>query len=276
MGNIYKITNTLNGKIYIGQTQFTTEIRWKEHARNFTVLRDTMPIHLAMYKYGPKHFIVETVEECDNNHLDEREQFWIAHYNTYNDGYNATIGGDGAIKFDTTQIREQWDNGSSVQEIAMLFKCERHTVAKHLKSTGITEQELKGRGAGRKVCQYTLKGEFVSEYDSISAAARDFNVESIGNIRNACVGIHPSAYNFLWCYADETDRIPDKVARYTKTGKGALKRVGQYDLDGNLINTYGSCREAARSINAPYHVGINSCCLHRQKTAYGYKWEYID
>jgi hypothetical protein len=66
------------------------------------------------------------------------------------------------------------------------------------------------------------------------------------------------------------------VENYKKTGKGSLKEVEQYSLDGEYIQTFNSCREAARSINAPYHVGINSCCLGKQKTAYGYKWKYKD
>ena len=53
-----------------------------------------------------------------------------------------------------------------------------------------------------------------------------------------------------------------------------MKMVEQYSLDGEYIQTFSSCREAARSIGAPYHIGINSCCHGKQKTAYGFKWKY--
>jgi len=35
MGEIYKITNKINGKVYIGQTKYTTEVRWESHMREF-------------------------------------------------------------------------------------------------------------------------------------------------------------------------------------------------------------------------------------------------
>lgn len=273
MGTIYKITNLANNKIYVGQTRRESKERWAEHKKNFVSLQDTMAIHYAMQKYSKDDFVFEEIERCENNILDEREIYWIAYYNSYEEGYNCTPGGQNLPKVDYSKILTLWQEGKKLDEICQALSVERHTAAKALKSFDITEIEIKTRSLGRPVEKYSLQGEFIERYDSISAAAREFN-SNVGNIRLCCTRTHPSAYNFLWKYEDDPTPITEWVKHFKKTGKGMQKSVEQYDLNDNYIKTYASCREAARSINAPYHVGINACCLGRQKTAYGYKWKY--
>ena len=103
---IYKITNVINGKIYIGQS-INILNRWIQHRCS----NDNMPIHRAMRKYGVDNFILEILEECDRTELDEREIYWIGYYDGYNDinCYNATRGGEGAshpIKLSDSEVLE--------------------------------------------------------------------------------------------------------------------------------------------------------------------------
>ena len=93
VGIIYKITNLINGKIYVGQTRRTLEERIGEHKRHKNGL-----IGLAIKKYGWKNFKVEVLEECtSSDQLNEREIFWIAKLNCkIPNGYNKTDGGDGS------------------------------------------------------------------------------------------------------------------------------------------------------------------------------------
>ena len=51
-------------------------------------------------KYGIKHFSIEQIEECPDEILSNREIYWIKFYDTYNNGYNATLGGEGCPKYD--------------------------------------------------------------------------------------------------------------------------------------------------------------------------------
>ena len=90
-GKIYKITNLVNGKIYVGQTQRDVEQRFKEHMR-----ADSL-IGKAICKYGLKNFKCEILEECDTiEELNEREIFWIKELNCkVPNGYNLTDGGHG-------------------------------------------------------------------------------------------------------------------------------------------------------------------------------------
>jgi hypothetical protein len=48
-----------------------------------------------MNKYGNEHFHIEEVEECPLEILSEREKYWIKYFFSYENGYNATMGGDG-------------------------------------------------------------------------------------------------------------------------------------------------------------------------------------
>ena len=93
MGKIYKVTNNINKKIYIGQTIQDENIRWNHHMREALNGSDTK-FHRALRKYGKDGFIWEVIEEVDNDKLNEREIYWISYYNSYKQGYNSTTGGD--------------------------------------------------------------------------------------------------------------------------------------------------------------------------------------
>lgn len=85
---IYKITNLVNSKIYIGQ----------DKRNNPNYLGSGKILHLAFKKYGTENFIKEIIEECESKeHLDERERYWINFYKSTdrNIGYNIALGGDG-------------------------------------------------------------------------------------------------------------------------------------------------------------------------------------
>lgn len=89
MIGIYKITNKINGKSYIGQS-IDIKRRWREH-RNSEGL-NTNPLYLDFKKYGIKNFNFEILEICNVDELDDKEILWIDRFNTYNNGYNLTKG----------------------------------------------------------------------------------------------------------------------------------------------------------------------------------------
>ena len=92
MAYIYKITNDINDKVYVGKTEFSIEKRFKEHCRDaFKERNEKRPLYSAIKKYGVEHFHIELVEETDNPN--EREIYWIEVLEGYTKGYNATLGG---------------------------------------------------------------------------------------------------------------------------------------------------------------------------------------
>ena len=88
---VYKITNRLNGKLYVGQTRQPIEKRFLQHAKARTPLDD------AMRNCGLENFTIEVIEECETQEqANKRERFWIRVLNCkMPNGYNRSSGGKG-------------------------------------------------------------------------------------------------------------------------------------------------------------------------------------
>ena len=96
MAFLYKITNILNNKCYIGWTNRNIQERWQEHQTDALRVRDNRKFYNAIRKYGITNWTVEKLLET--NTTDEakiKEIELISFYNSYHKGYNATKGGDG-------------------------------------------------------------------------------------------------------------------------------------------------------------------------------------
>ena len=132
-GFIYKITNKLNNKVYIGQTIQKPIERFYQHcAKKCDKYILNMVIHKAIFKYGKDNFTFEVIEEVPKQQLNEREEYWIKYYNSYTDGYNSTKGGQDGIKLfknlDTESIVREYKSGKSLREIGRLFNVDKQTI----------------------------------------------------------------------------------------------------------------------------------------------------
>lgn len=93
-GRIYKITNNINGKLYIGQTIYPLSYRYTNHLSDARNGRG-YAMASAIRKYGQNNFKIELVEECDEDQLNDLEVKYIKQYNSVTpNGYNLTHGGD--------------------------------------------------------------------------------------------------------------------------------------------------------------------------------------
>lgn len=96
MQGIYIIKNNINNKVYIGQSVNILQ-RWYKHrssARCPSSLEYNSQLHTAMREFGIENFYYEILEEIPlKEELDEREKYWIKYYNSFKNGYNASIGG---------------------------------------------------------------------------------------------------------------------------------------------------------------------------------------
>ena len=132
-GFIYKITNKLNNKVYIGQTIQKPIERFYQHcAKKCDKYILNMVIHKAIFKYGKDNFTFEVIEEVPKQQLNEREEYWIKYYNSYTDGYNSTKGGQKGNKpfknIDNKAIIEQYQQGKSLRTIGKMFNIDKATV----------------------------------------------------------------------------------------------------------------------------------------------------
>lgn len=123
MIGIYKITNKINGNSYIGLS-VDIKRRWRAHRQRY---KDEFNkeyekiLYKAFRKYGIENFEFSILEECPLEKLREREKYWIAYFDTYHHGYNATEGGEDILPMsgekhpnhkltenDVIYIRELW------------------------------------------------------------------------------------------------------------------------------------------------------------------------
>ncbi len=93
---IYKITNKINGKCYVGQTTKSIEQRWKAHCWQCN-FNNNMIIYRAIKKYGKENFSIEKICDCQNQkELNESEVKYIKYFDTMcPNGYNLCGGGGG-------------------------------------------------------------------------------------------------------------------------------------------------------------------------------------
>jgi group I intron endonuclease len=118
MAIIYKITSPL-GKVYVGAT--TSEMRFRKATHKYCskINRGHNVLHRDMSKQGFDNFNFEVLEECSDEQRFAKERFWIAKLDSYNSGYNKTIGGlgpsgmrvtDELRKMRSKESKDKWAN----------------------------------------------------------------------------------------------------------------------------------------------------------------------
>lgn len=216
MGYIYKITNTVNGKIYIGQTRKAVKTRWTNHvtcAKKKSHKDYNIPFHNAIRKYGREAFQVDTIEECDNSLLNDREIYWIGHFqsNDKSKGYNLSLGGLGQSRYADDELLSLWNDGLSFEEISKQIGICRFVLSERLKALGVTDKEIKERGYmvvskknGREIHQYTVDGGYVASYPSVNAASKAIGYS---NVSFATRKPNYIAGGYRWSY-EKYDSLP--------------------------------------------------------------------
>lgn len=219
---IYKYQNSINQKIYIGKAQDIAQ-RVRDHRYNASnPKRDNCVFHKALRKYGEENFIFEIVEECDKSILDEREQYWIAYYNSQlPNGYNMTSGGDGGqgelFRKPVMQYSllgdfiKEYESASEAARQLDVFKSNLTAACR-----GETSQcggfqwkykddprEIKpiAKANGKLVAQYDKNNTFIKIYTSAKEAS-DITGIGVGSIRHCCNGRSKSAGGYIFKYLE--------------------------------------------------------------------------
>ena len=211
MGYIYKITNDINDKVYIGKTEFDIEKRFQEHCRDSLKDRnEKRPLYNAMNKYGIEHFKIEEIEQC--NDIENREKYWIEYYDSYNNGYNATLGGDGKTLINYDLVVEKFKKGMTITEISNELHHDIGQLSKILKTKGITSGEIKEQSKTQRKSLIMLDKKTLQEiksFNSVAEAAQycidnQLSKDTINgisaHISQCCNGIRKTAYKYKWKY----------------------------------------------------------------------------
>ena len=130
MIGIYKITNKITNKSYVGQSN-DIKRRFQEHCNKGKTSR--IPLDQDILQLGSDNFYLEVLEECSVEELNEKETYWITKLNTVNNGYNQNYGGQTNLigelnpksklsEEDIVKIRQAYANHKSQKETYEFYK----------------------------------------------------------------------------------------------------------------------------------------------------------
>lgn len=226
---VYKITNNITNKCYIG-VSIHIEQRWKEHKNN----KGSKKLYEDFLKYGLDNFSFEIIEECTEEELYMKEVEWIDFYGSYENGYNQNPGGENnnlqAILATRKNIYCYDLNGNFIKAYNSLMDAERDTgipntniskaargidrvvaggfqwryiysdsIEPYKRTCRFKEKPIHNQ---KQVDQYDLENNYIQTFTSIKEAANTTgaNYNSIGMV---CNGKRKTAGGFLWKFHQE-------------------------------------------------------------------------
>lgn len=240
MPEIYKITNKINDKTYVGQTKNSLEKRKPYHLQSVNH-NSKYPIHCAIRKYGIENFLFETIELCDESELNKKEIFWIKELNSLcQNGYNIRNGGRGKQPEDLKlRIRES---------------------LKHRRNPTL---------------QFNPKtGKIINEFVSLCEASRQLGIarENLSSCTKNYTKRTNKGFGFI--YKEDYKNLKDKSQLIIKNWKPIGKRgraVYGINDNGDKIN-FDFIVDAAKFINGKHSDIIGS--IKNGHKCKNYKWYY--
>ena len=170
MGFIYKITNQINNKVYIGQTITPIKQRMYKHYSN--AKKAKTGIDFAINKYGKENFLVEEICKCKNEELDDLEKFYIQKYNSYYNGYNLTMGGQDtttSLQLNKNEVIEKYLELKNVKQTADFFHCCEKTISNLLHQNNIEIKRYNVENLNTRInCKKIKIIELDKDFDSIT------------------------------------------------------------------------------------------------------------
>ena len=185
---IYKITNTINNKCYIGQTIKTAEERWKEHKTHAFGSHpndQNKTLYKAIRKYGIENFTFEVLQDNIETfeQLDKAEIYWIDFYNSFVKGYNETFGGQQYHEIlPNKEIIEDYYKTRSARKTALNFGIDHSIVDDILNQNNIPRFSFR-QAAGKRI--KISKDDFEKIFDSVKDCAEWFIKNNIPRTKSA-------------------------------------------------------------------------------------------
>jgi group I intron endonuclease len=250
---IYKITNKINGKLYIGETaEKNPQTRWAGHLYTIRKGKGCPLLGAAFKKYGEENFIFEVIHECAKEERFNIEKQKIIEYNTLvPNGYNATLGGMGGG-----------------------FKGKKHS-----------EETKKKMAASTSAIHAALSVERKEELHKLRIIrSKNLNkgVEFREKMRNLNLGKKLSEETRSKISESLKSKSKSKYKSYTEERKANISKkiteirgvkIAQYTNKGEFIKTYPSIKSASIELGIP---SIQAALKGTMKTAGGFIWKRVE
>lgn len=248
MFTLYKITNSINDKVYIGQTKQALNTRWVGHQSSAN--RDSLQaIHCAMRKYGIENFSIDAIAYAKNlEEANEMEKQLIISNNSLvtQNGYNIKEGGGRA------------------SYCISIPKTDEHK----------EKLQIAHRKNAKPIVQYNWRtGEVIKVWVGFKEARRNGYSGNIQKMVKSDKG-YGFAYDSGWAYLSlwnekDTNYFIDPAATPWNG-----KRVFCYTKDGELVKEYSTLKEAAEDLGLKSPTAIGNCLKGRSKTCAGFAWRW--
>jgi group I intron endonuclease len=251
MGYIYKLTSPY-GKTYIGQTIRPIKERLEEHRKGRS--KGCRAIYNAIKYHGWENFDKEWYEVLDDD-LNFYEEMLVALLGTLSpSGYNLKEGGGskGKMSEESKQKNRKAHIGKT------LSKEHKQKIGDGQRGNPKSKEHKQKIGDGNrgKIVNKETRQKMSGENNPMYGIPRPQEIKQMLSEANS------GENNFM----------------YGKTGEKCptSKRVYQYDMGGNILESFGSCEEAARELKKPNGSSIGACArgVKGRKTAHGFKWAY--
>lgn len=208
MAIVYVITNKINGKKYVGVTQYSLDKRFKEHCRDSKTDRckDRL-LYSDMNKYGFKNFSIDELETCSDDERFEKETYWIDKLGTYDNGYNLTYGGAGKQFYNYEEIANKYLELKSVKDVCDFYNCDPITVRIACKECNViidSGPEHNKKYKSKPVMMLEIEtNKLLKTFYSCSAAGKWLgNTNKCRHITEVCNGIRNKAYGYKWMWME--------------------------------------------------------------------------
>lgn len=217
---IYKITNDVNDKIYIGQTTKSLEERIAGHRASCNSGVDNH-LYRAMRKYGWDKFHFSIVVTCeDQDTLDELEAYYIAKFDCINNGYNMAPGGSINTMYSPV-VKEKHD--AKMRTDAVRSKISESMKQSYRDRGGPSEEHRKHLSESRKALYASEKGQEVREKFRKSFKLSEAHYRALNDAKNKSVYCIDTSGNFV----AEFPRVKDAAQWWYNNGYGNVKELNQ-------------------------------------------------
>jgi hypothetical protein len=266
-GYIYALIDPRNNDIkYIGQTKFSLKKRYFEHLRNskYNITKNyNVYCWITELKNENLLPIIKEIETVNVELLNEREKYWITYY--CEQLKNMTKGGDGI-----TYIKKRLFSKEHRKKIGDSCRGNKHY------NYGKPANNI------RPICSFDkTTGKLLNIYNSIKDAANDTKI-SYSAIGLCLSAQRNSSGEYIWLYKNEYNNnqsiLEEKIIKCINNPSNKMRsiKVNQINIETNeIINTFASIREAARSINVKDGTIKYACTRNKTHIYKNFKWELI-